>query len=281
MNALQSWIVLLLAILFPAVDGDGKDGADDGGDGGGGDGGGSDDLDLSDVDGDGQDGQGDGADGGEGQEGGDGGADGGEGGKQTRGQRDFAALRQRAREAEEREKRAREEAETLRRQISGGGGQPQQTDEQRLYEQEERKLRDPETTAQERWQIESNRTIRATRADAARARAEATEMSDRTRFDLLCSQNQRYAKVKEKVEERRAKIIQAGQMPPPREAMAIYILGEMVANAKPGKRQQPQRDQQQQVNRGKSSNARSDTPGRGQRLTESQARRKRLEGVQI
>src|ERR1700757_2950485 len=51
------------------------------------------------------------------------------------------------------------------------------------FQREEKKLRNPETTELERWQIQSNRTLREAKAEARQARLEAADMIDRTRFE--------------------------------------------------------------------------------------------------
>jgi hypothetical protein len=144
--------------------------------------------------------------------------------------------------------------------------------EDKLFQQEEERLRDPKITPLEKWQIESNRTIRATKAQSQSALAQAQDLADRTAFDLAASRNKRLASVSKEVEAHLTRMRSQGQNAT-REGIAYYLLGQKVANA-PAKKAPPP------VDRGKMPGARSDVRSRGG-MSEREKRAARLENQQI
>lgn len=174
-------------------------------------------------------------------------------------------------DAEARAKRYEQEMADLRARSQASA----QTEEQRLRAEEDRRLADPNTPALEKWQIESNRTIRSTQAMAAQTAFQAADTSDRSSFEMKCSTNKRLAFVKDKVEEQLRSARAQGQNPS-RETIAYYILGQMAANAtpkaKPAAAASPRG--------GKTVSARGDVPGKTG-MSDREKRRARLENVQI
>jgi hypothetical protein len=181
------------------------------------------------------------------------------------------AAKNRAREAEAARIRAETELEIYKR-----GQQQFQPPADPVALEEEAKLRDPNTTPLEKWQIQSNRTIRETNQNAARAYAAALDTGDRTNFNLECSTDRRLASVKGEVEQRIADMRSRGQQVPPRMAVATFILGEKLLKAQQKPKQQPGAG----VDRGRPTNVRSDVRSTGARGKSSQLRA-RLENVQI
>lgn len=222
MNLLKLWLAFFLLAV-----GNGEDsqdgGAADGGDAGAGDDSGA---------GDSGEGQGDdnleAGDGGEGDVG-----EGDDGGQQQ--QRQSRAARY---DEAEVERRVQE-----RMQQQQGSQQRQQVpkhvaEEQAIFEQEEQRLRDPKITPLERWQIESNRSIRSSQRTSQDALARAQDTEDRTSFRLACSQNKRLASVAGEVEQAVQQLRARGEPPVAREALAAFILGQKVlkAGAAPAKK---------------------------------------------
>lgn len=235
-----------LAFLAPAaVDGegapvDGAEGAADaGGDGAADAGDGSDvaDLDL------GADDAGDQGDGQQDEE------------KPGRANQAIRDARKRAQDAEERANRFQAELDATRR---GPPGQSALSDEDRLFQEEDAKLRAKDTSELERWQIQSNRSIRDTNRRSAQSAFASQDLNDKTNFTLECSGNKRLAAVKDKVEAELTRLRQSGTNAP-RQAIAHLILGKMVAEAKP-KKAAPEKPAV--VDRGRPTGARSDVRGR-------------------
>ncbi len=130
----------------------------------------------------------------------------------------------------------------------------------------------------ERWQIQANRTLRQTQAEAQRARMEASDLMDRTRFESKFSSDPRRSKYAERVEEAVAQERAQGRIAS-REAVYFYMLGKDIADGKlkpKAKARTPAAD----VPRGRPANARSDVPARG-RQTERDKLRSRLENLNI
>lgn len=184
---------------------------------------------------------------------------------------------QELKEAKEERDRLKAELEAARRQPASAPGV---TDEQRLHEQEEAKLRDGKTTELERWQINSNRTLRESKRSSAAALIQAQDLSDRTGFNQLAITNpaihKRYA---ERVEAELTKMRGGGQNAP-REAILRFLIGDDAIKGVLKSKKPAGKVEAQIVDRGKSPGARSDVAAKG-RLTEAQKREKRLDGVQL
>lgn len=190
--------------------------------------------------------------------------------KQSRGQTAIIEARRRAQDAEDKARRLEEELNSSRH------GSPQPTQDQQLYAQEEARLKDPETTELERWQIQSNRTLRQTQQASQAALVEARDMHDRTSFDNRANNDPVVKKYASEVEKELTKLRSTGGNAP-REAIAAMLIGRdvMAGNYKPKTTAKPN-----DVKRGKTPNARSDVSTKG-RVSEHEKRARRLENQQI
>jgi hypothetical protein len=151
--------------------------------------------------------------------------------------------------------------------------QPVVTDDQRQFEAEQKELADSNIDPNRKWQIESNRAIRASRKYSENAVLTAQDISDKTNFELSCAGNKRIAAVKEETEKAVMDMRAKGQNAP-REAVAYFLLGKKVASAKVV-------EKKQEIERGKLPGAKSDVKGKGNVMTEHEKRIKRLENVNI
>lgn len=150
-----------------------------------------------------------------------------------------------------------------------------------LEAQENARLADPKTTDLEKWQINSNRAIRQNTSASQAALMQAQDVADRTAFATVAMADPLAKKYETRVEEELVKARQRGQFPR-REDIYTYMLGRDMREGKFKKKAAPANpaDPQKGVNRGKLPGARSDVPVKGQQ-TERDKRRARLENVQI
>ncbi|WP_146126333.1 hypothetical protein [Burkholderia multivorans] len=148
----------------------------------------------------------------------------------------------------------------------------------RDFEAEEARLRDPNTTDIERWQIQSNRTLRQSQQAAQAALFQAQDLRDQTLFESKISSDPHRARYRERVEAAVQEERRAGRNAS-REAVYYYMLGKDIADGKlkpKAKAKAPAAD----VPRGKTPGVRSTVPpARGQ--TEHQKRAARLADVNI
>ena len=177
------------------------------------------------------------------------------------------------------EKAARLEAELAA--ARGSRAAPMPTEESRILADEETRLRDPKTTELERWQINSNRTLRENKRASGMALFQAQDIADRTAFNQLAvtkpAIHKRYA---ERVEAEITKM-RANNQNAPREAVLRYLIGNDAMEGKlSSKKGGSKAADTNTIDRGRSPGARSDVASKG-RMTEAQKREKRLEGVQI
>lgn len=182
--------------------------------------------------------------------------------------------RRRAQEAEEARIRAEATLEAERRVRTQ---QPSQ--DQVLFEQEEARLRDPEVSEQEKWQIKSNRVLRDNTRASQQALTTAADMRDSAEFDRLATTKPKvYAKYKDRVEKLLSDARGQGQNYP-RMVLLKLAMGDDLVN---GKLQSTPRKKSADtvIDRSKPASARSDVGGKG-KLTEHQKREKRLENVHI
>ena len=177
------------------------------------------------------------------------------------------------------ERLARLEAEVERRGRMAAEAQirqPAPVDTE--FQREEERLRNPETSDIERWQIQANRTLRATQQQAQQAMFQAQDMQDRTRFESKMNSDPRRAKYADRVEEaiqnERAQGRNAN-----REAVYYYMLGKDIAEGKI--KSKPKAASAPAVPRGKPAGVRSDVQGRGRASTEHDKRKARLENMNI
>ncbi|MCA8382526.1 hypothetical protein LGN22_26835 [Burkholderia cenocepacia] len=148
----------------------------------------------------------------------------------------------------------------------------------RDFDAEEARLRDPNTTEIERWQIQSNRTLRQSQQAAQAALFQAQDLRDQTLFESKIASDPHRARYRDRVEQAVQDERRAGRNAS-REAVYYYMLGKDIADGKlkpKAKAKSPAAD----VPRGKTPGVRSTVPpARGQ--TEHQKRAARLADVNI
>jgi len=221
------------------------------------------------TEGDGTEGEGEGQGEGEGE---------GQPPAQSRAQRAITEARRRAQEAETRAATAQRELDEARRQAA--------PPVDRVFQEEEQRLRDPACTPLERWQIESNRTIRRAEQGAAAAQFAALDTSDRSAYQTAAIDNPRMRSYAERVEARLAEMRKQGQNAP-RQAIYRYLLGEDIDKGvvKPGAPAKPKPKPGALPDAARSrpvgAQARSDVNARNLRTSEHEKRRKRLENTII
>src|SRR5271163_3696556 len=110
------------------------------------------------------------------------------------------AARASSRRSDADDRLARLEAEVERRGKLAEAASRQPTGPDPEFLREEERLRNPELTDIERWQINANRTLRATQQQAQQALHQAQEMTDRARFEAKMTSDPRRAKYAERVE---------------------------------------------------------------------------------
>ena len=139
-----------------------------------------------------------------------------------------------------------------------------------LADEEERKLRDPNTSDLEKWQIQSNRALRASQQQSQQALFQAQDMADKTAYTTKGISNPIYSKYADRVETELGKARANGSNVPREVILQLLIGRDMLAGqfkAKPAATP---------VNRGKPNAARSDVGRRGSQ-SEHDKRRARLE----
>lgn len=192
---------------------------------------------------------------------------------------DDPPVRTASRRSDADERLARLEAEVERRgrlAAEAQARQPAAPDPE--FQREEERLRNPETTEMERWQINANRTLRATQQQAQQALMQAQDMADRTRFESKMSSDPRRAKYTDRVEEAVQQERAAGRNAS-REAVYFYMLGKDIAEGK--LKSKPKSGGAPNVNRGKSAGVRSDIQGRGRPQSDREKRAARLADMNI
>lgn len=265
---MKTLLDLLFGFIFLGIEGEG-DGADAGGDGADG----GDASDGADA------GAGDGSDAGAGADGDDLNLDAGDGSDAGDDADDGGAAA--ATEAAKALKAAEEKATRLENELAAArrnanGGAPSPTDDQRLQAAEDAQLSDPKTTELERWQINSNRTLRENKRASQHALFQAQNIADKTAFNQLAvtkpAVHKRYA---DRVETEFVRRMNLGQAIPREQILRDMIGGDALEG-----KLTPKKVAAKEIDRGKSPGARSDVKGNG-KLTGAQAREKRLEGVII
>lgn len=146
------------------------------------------------------------------------------------------------------------------------------------YQREEERLRNPELSEIERWQIQANRTLRQTQQEARQARMEAADVLDRSRFESKMNSDPRRSKYADRVEEAIQQERSQGRNAS-REAVYYYMLGKDIAEGK--LKSKPKGASAPAVPRGKPAGVRSDVQGRGRPSSEKDKLRSRLENMNI
>ncbi|PRF97456.1 hypothetical protein C6Q14_28355 [Burkholderia ambifaria] len=148
----------------------------------------------------------------------------------------------------------------------------------RDFEAEEARLRDPNLDPMERWQIQSNRTLRQSQQAAQAALFQAQDLRDQTLFEAKIASDPHRARYRDRVEAAVQEERRAGRNAS-REAVYYFMLGRDIADGKL-KPKAKAKSAAADVPRGKTPGVRSTVPtGRGQ--TEHQKRAARLADVNI
>lgn len=148
----------------------------------------------------------------------------------------------------------------------------------RDFEAEGARLRDPNLDPMERWQIQSNRTLRQSQQAAQAALFQAQDLRDQTLFESKIASDPHRSRYRERVEQAVQDERRAGRNAS-REAVYYYMLGKDIADGKLKPKAKPKAPAAD-VPRGKTPGVRSTVPaGRGQ--TEHQKRAARLADVNI
>ena len=141
---------------------------------------------------------------------------------------------------------------------------------------EEERLRDPNLDPMERWQIQSNRTLRQSQQAAQAALFQAQDLRDQTLFESKIANDPHRARYRDRVEAAVLEERRQGRNAS-REAVYYYMLGKDIADGKlkpKAKAKAPAAD----IPRGRTPGVRSTVPNaRGQ--TEHQKRAARLADV--
>lgn len=157
-----------------------------------------------------------------------------------------------------------------------------QSEDQKLYAQEEARLSDPKTTDLERWQITSNRTLRANNQASGAALFEARDIADRTAFRALeVTKPALYKRYEKRVEEELAKVRSKGGNTT-REGILRFLIGSDAVEGKlaPQKRAAAA-PANPAVRRGALPGARSDVRGKGAPMSNREKLAAKLDGVPI
>ncbi|WP_175803694.1 hypothetical protein [Burkholderia ambifaria] len=171
------------------------------------------------------------------------------------------------------------EAEVERRaRLADAARAPATPAPDRDFEAEEARLRDPNLDPMERWQIQSNRTLRQSQQAAQAALFQAQDLRDQTLFEAKIASDPHRARYRDRVEAAVQEERRAGRNAS-REAVYYFMLGKDIADGKL-KPKAKAKSAAADVPRGKTPGVRSTVPnGRGQ--TEHQKRAARLADVNI
>lgn len=146
------------------------------------------------------------------------------------------------------------------------------------------RLADPNISDLERWQIQTNMTLRQQQQQTQMMLAEARNTSDRTEFKAMAAVTPILKRYEDRVEAEVQRMRSQNQQVPPRAAIADYLMGKDLREGKlkPRAAKSAAAEAPRVANngRGRPTGARSDVaPSRGQ--TEAQRREARLLGKPI
>lgn len=174
------------------------------------------------------------------------------------------------------ERREREAADRLAAaERTRASPPPAQSNEQRLFEEEEKLLRASDTTELRKWQINSDRTLRASQRMAQNAEMRAIDAADRSEFEALIAREPRLKRFAAEVEKIKGEANAAG-MYPKREFLLDIAIGKAVRSAKP-KAKPAAAKPATVVERGRPASPRGDVHARAGN-SDRDKRRARLEG---
>lgn len=186
-----------------------------------------------------------------------------------------------------RENAERELNETRQRQ----GAAPHTPSRDPEFDREETQIADAQRTGATedqirwlRWQIDSNRKIRASDQRSQAALNESRDIADRTSFEQLqVTKPKTYKQYRDRIEKAVTDLRASGQQVPPRMAMLRFMIGDDMMNGKikPKAARASAPANTSSVERKRLPNVRSDVSARGGGQTERDKRRARLEDQPI
>lgn len=182
----------------------------------------------------------------------------------------MAEMRRRTQEAERKADEAAQKARDLEERFNRQSAGPSAAERQQS--EEDARLRDPNTTDMEKWQIQSNRTIRETQAQAQGFLMQGRDDRDAAAYERKAATNSTYDKYRDKVEAQVAQERKAGRLVQ-REMVLAYLVGQDIIS---GNLKSNKASTAKPVPRGKPTGARSDTPRSG-RMSDAQKRAARLQ----
>ena len=196
--------------------------------------------------------------------------------RMTRAQKEIVSLRERAQRAEEQHRTAMAELEAARRAPQAAA---QPTEDQRIWQQEEEVLRNPEATDWQKYAVSAARSSRAANLNSQNALQRAEDLADRSSFNQLkITKPKTFEKYEPRVEKMLTDLRARGSNAPREKLLAILLGEDMLAgNLKTtegkstktgGARRAPP-------------SARSDVSSSGSRMSDAEKRAKRLENVRI
>ena len=196
----------------------------------------------------------------------------------TRYQRDMQAARSRAQDAERQLATARAELEAARRQPASPA---QPSEEQRIWQQEEEVLRNPEANDWQKYAINANRAAREARSISQNTLFTAQDMTDKAAFSQLqASKPKLFAAYKDRVETMLTELRSRGNNAP-RENLLAILVGKDMLDGKL-KSSEVKSTKSGSAPRATTPGARSDVSSSGGgRLSEAEKRERRLENIRI
>jgi hypothetical protein len=185
----------------------------------------------------------------------------------SRAQQEIIKLRERAQKAEDDIKKAREELESFKKKPD---------DENRIWEEEEAALKNPNIQEWQKYAITATRSSRRAEKLAMDLKMQGVDMKDKMEFDSLKAEKPGvYEKYSSEVEKRYQEFFQKGTIVP-RRMICANLLGEDMLSGKIKTKKSPP------VSRGETPGARSDAQkpsSMGRNSPEAVA--KRLENISI
>lgn len=177
------------------------------------------------------------------------------------------------------EERAR--ARRLEEQLGrGGGNQPSAAELARAQEAEQARL--AMMSPEERIEYRMNQQEHRHRLELAQVRFETADAADKTNFDALCRSNPTASRLRDRVETVLAAERARGTNYP-RETVLKFVIGEQALKGAPRAKRRDEKaaEGQRQRQAGRPGSGRSDVGNSGGRKDERQARRERLENLEI
>lgn len=175
-------------------------------------------------------------------------------------------------------RRERERADRFEREAAELRARNQRPPTPPEWEEEEKVLKDPNATQEQKWTVNANRQLRASNMLAQSALAQSQDINDRTAFSSVCISDPMAKRYQERVETELTRIRSQGQNAS-REAIYTYLLGQDMRGGKFKKKAAPAAAPAGE--RRTPPSVKSDTPGRGASLTDREKRRQRLENQPI